>query len=168
MIRPLHLGYGSIAIATLTLAVSFANVGFLWGIGLALFVGAAWAVSVWRSWGMGKTVSLFCIILGISMVAVQTESARVSLLISALAALAAWDLISFAQVLQDFEQIIAEEELIRAHLLRLFSLLIVGLALPLIAFMLQFELRFWQAFLLGVILLVGLSQVFSQFKRSSG
>jgi hypothetical protein len=168
MIKPLHLGYGSIAIVTLTLAISFVSVGLLWGIGVALLVGAVWAISVWRSWRVGKTVSLFCAILTISMVSVQAEDARVTLLISTLAALAAWDLLSFAQVLQDYEEIIAEEQLIRTHFLRLFSILMVGLALPLIAFTLQFELRFWQAFLLGVILLAGLSQVFSQFKRSNG
>ena len=31
----------------------------------------------------------------------------------------------------------------------------------------QFDLKFWQVFLLGILFLAGLSQVFAQLKRSS-
>lgn len=168
MIKPVHLAYGSIAIVILTLSVSFASAGFIWGIFIAVLVGAAWAISIWRDWRLVETLSLFCVILGISIMALQTEETRVSLLISTLATLAAWDLTGFTRLLGDYELVNAADELIRTHLLRLFSILILGLVLPLMAYALQFELRFWQAFLLGVILLVGLSQVFSQFKRSNG
>lgn len=89
------------------------------------------------------------------------------LLVSLLATLAAWDLDTFHNRLVVSKKIIAEEELVRAHLLRLISVLILGAALPSIAFALQFDLKFWQVFLLGMLLLLGLSQVFVQLKRSN-
>lgn len=165
--QPLHLSYLSIVIATLTLALSFAMSAFWWGIAIALLAGIAWCISIWRGWHLRGNLSLFCLILGISIGGLQEEGSRVALLISTVAALSAWDLAAFHQLLAAREHIANEEELTRTHLLRLVSVIILGLTLPLITFSLQFELQFWQAFLLGVILLLGLSQVFSQLKRSN-
>lgn len=167
MIRPLYLGFTTITIATLTLSISLASIGFYSGISVAVFVGIFWAISAWRNWGGGNTMSLFFIILGVGIVALQNESMRLFLLLSAITALVAWDLTNFDILIRINQQIIARDELIRTHLLRLSSVVILGLTLPLIVFSLQFELQFWQAFLLGVILLVGLTQIFTQLKRSN-
>ena len=167
MIRPLYLGYIAITITTLTLSTSLVNSGFVWGIGVAVFVGIFWVISAWRYWRVGSILSLFFIVLGISVVATQNENVRVSLLISTVATLIAWDLSAFDRLLSANKQIISENELIRNHLTRLVSVLILSSVLPLFSFALHFDLQFWQAFLLGVILLAGLSQVFTQLKRSN-
>jgi hypothetical protein len=166
MVKSLPLYYFSITIAILALAISFATAGFIWGIIIAFIIGAAWILSIWRGWRSGGILSMFCLIFGISAAALQEDGSRVALLISTVATLATWDLSAFASVLNANENIAAKDDLIRNHLLRLSSVLILGIALPLIAFALQFDLKFWQAFLLGVVLLIGLSQVFTQLKRS--
>lgn len=140
--------------------------GFYWGILVILLVGGLWGISIWRAWRMVEVLSLFFVILGISVSAI-VDGSRLLLLVSTLAILATWDLSAFQGTLAANEDIYAEDELIRTHLLRLFSVLILGATLPMIAFALQFDLKFWQVFLLGIALLLGLSQVFAQLRRSS-
>jgi len=164
--KSLPLYYFSITIAILALAISYAIVGFIWGIIITFIIGAAWIISIWRGWRGGGILSMFCLILGISSAALQEDSLRVALLIGTVATLATWDLSAFASVLDSNENISAKDGLIRNHLLRLTSVVILGVVLPLVAFALQFDLKFWQAVLLGIVLLIGLSQVFTQLKRS--
>lgn len=109
---------------------------------------------------------MLVILLGISL-AVTLGASRLIVLISLLATLSAWDLAAFSIRLSVSNNIADEERIIRTHLLRLVSVLILGLTLPLLAFGLQLDLKFWQVFLLGILLLAGLSQVFAQLKRSS-
>ena len=165
MIKPLHLSFLSIAISVLTLGGAFAAQGFYWGIVVAVTVGLSWMLLA-RSWIYGNTISMLVMILGISLEA-MFGGARLFLLISLLAALSAWDLAGFHKCLAASENLSQEETLIRTHLARLGSVLILGLALPLISFAMQFKLEFWQVFLLGMTLLVGLSQAFRQLKRNT-
>jgi hypothetical protein len=166
MIKPVHLSYFCILIAVLCLASAFAIAGFILGSAISLVVGAGWGIFSWRKWTVGTILSMLMIVLGISLATISGGS-RLMLLISLLATLAAWDLDTFHNRLAASKKIITEEELVRAHLLRLISVLILGVALPSIAFALQFDLKFWQVFLLGMLLLLGLSQVFVQLKRSN-
>lgn len=166
MIKPLHLSYISLAVALLALSVAFALTGFFWGLLINGIVGALWGVSIWRRWRISSVMSLFFVILGIS-VAVIAGGSKWLALISILATLATWDLSTFHRKLYNNEEIKDEDELIRIHLLRLSSVLLLGFSLPVAAFALNFELKFWQVFLLGALLVLGLSQVFSQLKRSS-
>ncbi len=166
MIKPLYLSYFSLLIGIMCLSSAFMMTGFVWGIPVILVVGSLWAVSIWRAGRIIEILSLCLFILGISTAA-MADGSRVLLLASALAALAAWDLSAFHYRLSANEEIREEGEIIRTHLWRLLSVLILGGTLPLITFALQFDLKFWQVLLLGVVLLLGLSQVFSQIKRSN-
>jgi hypothetical protein len=166
MIRPLYLSYISLIFALLILSVMFAQTGFIWGIVINIIVGFLWGLAIWRSWRIGGLLGLFFVILGIS-VAVIAAGVRWLSLVSTLSVLATWDLSSFHRKLSDNEEIREEDELIRIHLLRLSGVMLLGLTLPAIAFVLTIELKFWQVFLLGALLVLGLSQVFSQLKRSS-
>ena len=164
--KPLYLSYLSLAITLLTLSVIFVMTGFSWGVIINGLVGSLWGLAIWRKWRVGNMLSLFFVILGISL-AVMAGGSRILALFSTLAALATWDFASFHRKLLGNDEIHEEDEIIRTHLLRLSSVLILGVTLPLAAFTLSIELRFWQVFLLGAILLLGLSQVFAQLKRSS-
>lgn len=155
-----------ITIAALTLSSAFAAVGFVLGIAVTLLVSIAWGIFVWRVWLMGSVLCMLIFVLGISLGAIL-EASRLILLFSLLATLSAWDMAAFQKRLLKSPKLENEDELTRIHLLRLVSVLIIGMILPLLAFGLQFDLKFWQVFLLGILLLVGLSQVFSQFKHSS-
>lgn len=166
MIKPLPLSYICLAIGILCLSAAFAMTGFFWGVLVIVLIGGLWAVSIWRSWRNLEILSPIFVVLGIS-IATLAEGSRFLLLASTLAILTAWDLAAFQKNLAANEEILTVDLLIRTHLLRLFSVLILGATLPVIAFALQFDLKFWQVFLLGLVLLLGLSQVFSQLRRSS-
>ena len=131
-----------------------------------MIVSFAWGIFLWLKWGFGSIFCMLIILLGISLAAIF-EASRVIVLISLLATLSAWDLAAFYIRLISSNNIAHEDHLLQTHLLRLVMVLILGLTLPLLTFGLQFDLKFWQVFLLGVLLLVGLSQVFAQLKRSS-
>ena len=164
--EPLHLGYISIIIAAITLSITFAIAGFFLGSAITVVVSIAWGIFIWRKWIFGSILCLLILVLGISLAAIFAGS-RLILLISLLATLSAWDLAAFHIRLSVCRNIADKNQLIQTHLLRLASVMIIGLALPLLTFSLRFNLVFWQVFLLGVLLLAGLSQVFAQLKHSS-
>ena len=166
MIKPLYLSYFSILIGIVCLSSTFVITGSIWVISVILIVGCLWAFSIARTWQIVEVLSLFLSILGIS-IAAMADGPRIFLMASTLAIVAAWDLSAFYHRLGANEEVREEGKIIRIHLLRLLSVLILGSTLPLMAFALQFDLKFWQVFLLGVLLLLGLSQVFSQLKRSN-
>jgi len=166
MLKPLHLGFFSIATATLTLASAFLIMDFFLGIGATVLIGISWTIFVWRKWTTGSILCMLFIVLGISLAVIYNGSQWV-LLISILATLSAWDLANLHAKLSKNDNVSNANKLIRTHLLRLLSVLILGLTLPLMTFVMQFELKFWQVFLLGVLLLAGLSQIFIQLKRDN-
>ena len=162
----LPLSYICLVIATLSLSSAFAIAGFFLGIMVTTVVSFAWGIFLWREWEFGNILCMLVFVLGISLGAIF-ESPRLILLISLLATLSAWDLAAFHARLSASKNIADKERLIQSHLLRLSGVLILGLALPLVAFVYQFDLKFWQVFLLGILLLAGLSQIFAQLKRGS-
>ena len=166
MNRALFLSYISLVVAFVSLSLAFAMTKSLWIVLIVFVLCILWGLAIRRHWRLWETLSLFFIILNIS-IAAMTGSSRWLVLASSLATLTTWDLSAFHRKLSENKDIRAENELIRTHLLRLSSVLFLGLALPTIAFAMTFELKFWQVFVLGVVLLLGLSQVFSQLKRSS-
>jgi hypothetical protein len=163
---PLLLGYFCIVIAASALSSAFAIAEFFLGIGVTVLVSVTWGVFIWRKWIFGSILCLLIFVLGISL-AVIFKGSRLILLISLLATLSAWDLAAFHLRLSASKHVTKKDQLIRTHLLRLSSVLVIGLALPLLTFGLQFDLKFWQVFLLGILLLMGLSQIFVQLKRGS-
>ena len=165
MPKILQLTYFSVAIAVFALAAGFLLAGFPLATLSALLIGALWGLSTQKDWVTGETISLVLMVLVISFAGLL-NAARILLLVSALGTLAAWDLGNFHRTRLQNENIANAEHLTREHLSRLLVVLMIGVALPLIAFSLQFELQFWQVFAMGFILLFGLGQIFIRLKRS--
>jgi len=164
--RSLILSYFCLFITFVSLALAFAVTNFPWVVLIILVLCTFWGLAIWRKWRLGEILSLFLMILCISIAAMMGSS-RLLVLASSLATLATWDLSAFHKKLSENENTSAKNVLFRTHLMRLSTVLILGLALPTVAFAMTFALKFWQVFLLGMILLLGLSQVFSQLKGSS-
>lgn len=156
----------ALIIATLALVSAFATVNFFIGSALTVVIAMAWGVFIWRRWEFGGILCMLILVLGNSL-AVILGGSRLIALTSLLATLSTWDLAAFHNHLSSSSHIINQDQLIRSHLFRLISVVIIGLTLPLLTFRLQLDLEFWQVFLLGILLIAGLSQVFAQFKRSS-
>lgn len=155
-----------IFLASLALSAVFTAVGFPIGLVVAVLVSFAWGISIWRKWRTGNILCMLIFVLGISLGAIL-EGSRYILLLSLLSTMASWDLAAFFSRLSTDANISNENELIRTHLFRLMSVLIIGVVLSLLALSMQIDLKFWQVFLLGILLLLGLSQLFAQLKRSN-
>ena len=91
------------------------------------------------------------------------------LLISgALSTLLAWDLEHFTRRLKSAGQVLGEARLVRAHLIRLFSAGLLGLALFGITFLIRFQFTFALAILLALLAVFGLSQLIAYLLRQPG
>ena len=161
---PLYLGFFSLVIAAMTLSSAFVIERFILGVLVTLMVSIAWGIFLWREWVLGSILCMLIFILGISLAAIL-EGSRLILLISILATLSTWDLTAFHARLATSRDIANQGYLINAHLIRLAYVLIIGLTLPLLTFTFHYELKFWQVFLLGILLLASLSYLFSQLRR---
>jgi hypothetical protein len=163
---PYYLANFFLAVSALSLSGAFWNAGFILGAGVMVIISVVWGIFIWRKWSFGNGFCMLLFLLGISLAAV-IEAPRFKILVSLIAIISTWDLAVFDFLLVSSPNINHESNLIRTHLLRLFSVLTVGLSLTLLTFGMQLNLKFWQVFLLGILLLVGLSQVFVQLKRSN-
>lgn len=161
-----YLAFLFLFFATLSLCGAFWITGFPLGIPVSIIISIVWGIIIWRKWGIGNSFCMLIFLLGISLAAV-IEAPRFLILISLITIISTWDLATFYFRLIASPKIKHESNLIRSHLLRLFSILILGLCLTILTFGMQLRLKFWQVFLLGILLLVGLSQVFIQLKRSN-
>ena len=161
-----YIAYLFLVIATMSLCGAFWITGFPIGIPVSMIISVVWGIFIWRKWGFGNSFCMLIFLLEISLAAI-IEAPRFLILISLIAIISTWDLATFYFRLIDSPNINYESNLIRTHILRLFSILILGLSLTILSFAMQLSLKFWQVFLLGILLLVGLSQVFIQLKRSN-
>jgi hypothetical protein len=161
-----YLTYLFLVLASLTLCGAFWVTGFPMGIPVSIIISIVWGIFIWRNWDVGNNFCLMILLLGISLAAV-IEAPRLLILISMITIISTWDLATFYFQLIASPIINDESKLIQSHLLRLFSILILGFSLTIVTFGMQLSLKFWQVFLLGILLLVGLSQVFIQLKRSN-
>jgi hypothetical protein len=160
------ISYSCLTISSLTLLISFFSAGYLIGAVVVFIASLFWGISIGYKWKISNDISMLIFLLGISLAALLGAQ-RLFLLISILAALSAWDLGAFYSRVSTQENLQDEDNLIRTHLLRLISVIFIGSALVLLSFGFQLNLKFWQVFLLGILLLVGLSQVFIQIKRNN-
>jgi len=82
--------------------------------------------------------------------------------------LASWDLQWFSWRLIDAKKIRGEKQLVQLHLQRLLIILGIGLLLAMIALFVQVKFSFGIALLLGLSVVLGLSQWISIARRSTG
>lgn len=84
-----------------------------------------------------------------------------------LAALAAWSLAGFAQRMDAVSRIEGGARLERGYLLRLGLVLLVGGALAVLALSVRITLNFGVAFLLAILIIIGVSQAVAYLQRES-
>ena len=148
-----RLVVGSIALATLVLALGCAARAFWGGMMVSVLLGALWLVGWQRGWTWTNTLAL---VGNVSMAAlgIFVGSAPLVLLFGVVATLAAWDLFNFSVRLRRAPRIVGEAALIKAHLQRLGLVIGAGLILGALALTVRFGLSFGWA--LGLTLLVAL------------
>jgi hypothetical protein len=161
-----YIAYFSLLVTTITLFASLVNFGIILGIAVAIVISTTWGFFISINWKLGNTIIMLIFLLGISLAILSGNAREVSLL-SLLGALSTWDIASLKHQFSTNKNIRDEKQLVRAHFVRLANVLFIGFAFTFLSFSLKLTLKFWQVSLLGILLLGGLSQVFSFLKRSS-
>jgi hypothetical protein len=151
----------AIIVATLSLIVGYNfNFWMIWPV-----MGMVWLIAEQRDWPW-LTSWGFAAFAGAAAFGVWQGGAAGWLLVSLVAALAAWDLAFFTRRLRQAGQTAPEPALSQAHLGRLAVVAASGLLLGGLALGLRFQLSFGWAIFLGLLAVIGLSRVIRSARRS--
>jgi hypothetical protein len=145
-------------LATLALALGYADQSLWDGVGVAVALGLLWLAGDWRSWD-GTADACLAGWVGLAAFGAWQELPAGWMLIGVVAALAAWDLGHFGVRLRAAGAIPPPAELTRAHLRQLAIVAASGLLLGGIALGLRFELTFGWALLAAALAIIGLSRL---------
>ncbi len=154
-----------IGIATICLASAFGLSGhWLFALIIAL-LGIFWWFGWYRkllgvSWLYLVANSLFCVL------GVWININPIWLVFGLLTSLSAWDLDRFDQRLKQIDRIALERVVIRKHLLRLGAVNVVGLVIGSAALLVRINLDLGWILILGLITVLGLSQIYNLFKQA--
>jgi hypothetical protein len=156
----------SIVLATLSLAAGYIFAGFWPGAITSIVVGSLWLVALWRSW---RPMETLCIILFVGIAALSSwlDVPTGWLLFGIIATLAGWDLGDFAHGFGKTEHVQGYATLQRIHLQRLAVVAGLGLLLGGIALSVELRLNMWWGILLGILVIIGLSQAIGRLRRES-
>ena len=156
----------TIGLAAIVLAIGYA-VGGVWKISLILLaMGVLWWIGQKRHWNLFAPVALLGFVVA-AAVGLWMGLPAGWMLVGVVAALSAWDLDHFARRLRSVERVEMRPALERLHLRRLVSVDGLGLLLAGMALGVQYKFSFDVALVLGLVAVVGLSQMVSYLRRES-
>jgi amino acid transporter len=147
---------GAIVLASAILSLGYAWGGWLIGMVPLAAWGVCWLVGLWRGWDWVGSAGLVLFVLS-AAVGFVLHFEFDWMLVGLVAALVCWDLDHFGRRLRDVDEA-QRPGLERAHLLRLAPPVLAGLVLGEAALLVRTRLGFGLALLLGLLLVVGLSQ----------
>jgi len=122
-----------------------------------LFVGLIWALDFWRGKHWSGTFS-FVVLMILTFSGFWMRLSSLLLLASAVLSLVTWDLDAFAQKLKAYDPDQGMTPVIRTHLSRLSGIAIAGYFLSLLPLLVKTRLNLPVALILGLILILTLSQ----------
>jgi hypothetical protein len=156
----------TIGLAAIVLAIGYA-VGSVWRVPpILLAVGALWWIGQKRHWNLFASVALVGFVVAAAL-GLWVGLPAGWMLVGVVAALSAWDLDHFARRLRNVERVEMRSTLERLHLRRLVSVDSLGLLLAGMALVIQYKFSFDVALVLGLVAVLGLSQMVSYLRRES-
>lgn len=162
------LGVVCIVLAAAALALGCGLGGWPALSAVAVLLGLAWLLGRWRGWGWMSSAGL------VSFAAAAAAGVWLGfgvgwMLAGLVSALCAWDLDHFARRLEavpwDGATAARRRDLERRHLLRLLAVAGGGFLLAVVALQATVRLTFIPAFLLGLLVLAGLSRAIAYLQR---
>ena len=156
----------TIGLAAIVLAMGYAVGGARTFSPILLAMGALWWIGQRRRWNFLASVALVGFVVAAAMGLWMGLPAG-WMLVGVVAALSAWDLDHFARRLRGVERVEMRLALERFHILRLVSVDSLGLLLAWVALAVQYKLSFDVALVLGLVAVLGLSQMVSYLRRES-
>jgi hypothetical protein len=141
----------------------------VYGVGavLALALGIIWLVGTWRRWLWAPTAGLV-LGAGLAGYGLLQHAGAGWMLVGLVAALTAWDLDRFVQILSAVERIENRASLERRHLQRLVLVDGLGLLLGAVALLVRTRISLALMLLLGLVIVMGLYRAMSYLGRESG
>ena len=156
----------TIGLATLVLAVGYA-VGGEWTFSLILLaVGVLWWLGQGRDWNGLASVVLMGFVVA-AAIGLWRGLPAGWMLVGVVAALSAWDLDHFARRLSSVERVEMRPALEQRHLRRLAMVDSLGLLLAGVALVVRYKFSFGVALVLGLVAVLGLSQMMGYLRRES-
>ena len=153
-----------VGIATIALVLPYALAGH-WLFALIIALGGLFW---WYGWSHKLPGISTLYLLGVTafcVLGVWINLVPFYFLASLLAALTAWDLDRFDQRLNKVDRVELKQVVVRKHLIRLLFVVVLGLLVGGAALLLRFNLTFGWVLILGLVTVLGLSQVYNLFKR---
>ena len=156
----------TIGLAAIVLAMGYA-VGGAWKFSpILLAMGVLWWFGLKRHWNLFASAALVGFVVAAALGLWEGLPAG-WMLVGAVAALSAWDLDYFARRLRSVERVEMRLALERLHILRLVSADGLGLLLAGMALAVQYKFSFDAVLVLGLVAVLGLSQMVSYLRRES-
>jgi len=156
----------TIGLAAIVLAMGYV-VGGVWKVSpILLATGALWWVGQKRHWNLFASVALVGFVVAAALGLWEGLPAG-WMLVGVVAALSAWDLDYFARRLRSIERVEMQPALEQFHLRRLVSVNSLGLLLAGMALVVQYKFSFDVALVLGLVAVLGLSQMVNYLRRES-
>jgi len=160
-----HLLYASIGIATLTSVIGFVLSPYpMMSVGIAI-LWILWTIALRQERQWGKNAGLYLIVL-ISVLAAWLGLNRYLLLFNIIFTMISWDISTFITNLNRTENIPKEKKLINAHISRLAIVSTLAFVLAISSFLLEFNISFGWALVLGLILIIALSRTIGLVRQS--
>jgi hypothetical protein len=154
----------STVLAVAALAMGHGLKGLWDGVLVVGVAGILWLVGQWRRWEWGASLALV-VWIGVAAVGLGRGVEGGWMLVGVVAALVAWDLDRFVWRLRAAKRVEAADALEQRHLRRLLAVCGVGLLLGAAALSLRIRLGFAAAFLLALLVLLGLSRMVRFLRR---
>jgi hypothetical protein len=156
----------TIGLAAIVLAMGYV-VGGVWKVSpILLATGALWWIGQKRHWNLFASVALVGFVVA-AAVGLWMGLPAGWMLAGVVAALSAWDLDHFARRLRGVERVEMRSALEQLHLRRLASVDSLGLLLGGLALVVQYKFSFDVALFLGLVAVLGLSQMVNYLRRES-
>ena len=155
-----------IGLSTFLIVLSYAINQFWIASLLITILGILWMVGYIKGWKWQASV-MFTLFIGASAIGLWLNLSQWLILLSMVGAISAWDLDHFTQRMRYAGLVVERPNLEKYHIKRLLVVNLFGLLLSVIALNVQVKLGFGAILLLGMIAVLGLSQVIIFLKGKS-
>jgi len=150
--------YVFIMLFVLSLGLALWRIGYAGLALVAIILGALWGLAQWRGWHRFNTLA-FALSIVLVGIGAWAGSPQFWLFLSLVFSIVVWDLGRFARLADSASFVRDEGRMIRAHLIRLGGVLVIGVGLSLLALNLSFRANFDVALILAFVLILSLSRV---------
>lgn len=156
----------SIVTASILLAAGFLQAGEMAGVWIMIGIGGSWVFAQQMGWSWVNSLG-FLLYYSMATLGAFLEISALWLIVGAGFALAGWDSALYLIRIENFIDNPRHEILSQRYFYRLIVVISVGMGMGALAALIQLQISFGIAFLLGLIIFLGLGQTIRYLRRES-